>query len=160
MGIFKTLREMRKIAKQAKKIQAQQLRDAGYEPGLSGTMKQFDDMLGQAGLQLENLVGSEGDRARLMTEGIDAEATIVGMGTPARAATMFNLMIDLEVRVPGRDAYRVANDYLVPSTAVLGAGVKLPVKVDPKDPAKIAIDWDRAAHKPVPGQIRPAGPAK
>ncbi|HEX9696540.1 MAG TPA: hypothetical protein VGB64_09550 [Actinomycetota bacterium] len=158
MGLFKMVRDMKKMAKQAKTMQGQQLRDAGYEPGVGGSMQQLGDLLGQANIQLEGIMGSEADRARLMSEGVDGEASIVAMGTPARGATMFNLMIDLEVRVPGRDAYRVANQYLVPASATLGIGVTLPVKVDPNDPAKITIDWDRAPRAPRPGEIRPVDP--
>jgi hypothetical protein len=39
----------------------------------------------------------------------------------------------------------------------IGQGVTLPVKVDPSDPAKIAIDWDSAQQAPRRGRIRPAG---
>lgn len=158
MGLFKMVRDMRKMAKQAKSMQSQQLQEAGYKPGFGGSMQQLGDMLGQANVQLEGIMGSQADHARLMSGGIDGEATIIAMGTPARGATMFNLMIDLEVRLPGRDPYRIANQYLVPSSATLGIGVSLPVKVDPDDPAKIAIDWDRAPRAPRPGEIRPVEP--
>ncbi|MBA2504865.1 MAG: SHOCT domain-containing protein [Thermoleophilaceae bacterium] len=80
------------------------------------------------------------------------------MGTPARGAQRFNLDLDLEVHVPGWAAYRVAQQYIVPASAPLGQGVRLPVKVDPNDQAKLAIDWNNVAHGPVPGDVRPASP--
>ena len=57
--------------------------------------------------------------------------------------------------VPGRQAYRVANTYMVPATASLGQGVTLPVKVDQNDASKIAIDWDAAPQGPAEGAVRP-----
>jgi len=120
-------------------------------------MSQMGDMLGQANEQLKDLSDQSGEQSRLLTEGIAGEAVIVGMGTPARGAQMFNLDIDLEVHVPGREAYRVANQYLVPASATLGQGIKLPVKVDPNDPAKLAIDWNSAAKGPARGEVRPVG---
>ena len=120
-------------------------------------MAQMGDMLGQANEQLKELTDDQGDRDRILAEGIAGQGVIVGQGTPARGAQWFNLDIDLEVHVSGREAYRVTNQYMVPASATLGPGVTLPVKVDPNDPAKIAIDWDSAATGPARGEVRPAG---
>jgi hypothetical protein len=118
-------------------------------------MEQMGDMISQANEQLADLTGSRGERGRILAEGIGGTATIVGMGTPARGAKWFNLDLDLEVSVPGRQAYRVANTYMVPATASLGEGVTLPVKVDQNDSSKIAIDWDSAPQGPAAGEVRP-----
>jgi hypothetical protein len=37
---------------------------------------------------------------------------------------------------------------MVPAGATIGQGVALPIKIDPDDPAKIAIDWDSAQQAP------------
>jgi hypothetical protein len=160
MGLFKSMKDMAEVTKSAKQMQEQQQRDAGYKPGLGGSMAQMGDMLGQANEQLKEMTGDQGDRDRLLAEGIDAQGVIVGMGTPARGAQWFNLDIDLEVHVSGREAYRVANQYMVPASATLGAGVTLPLKVDPNDQAKIAIDWDSAATGPARGEVRAASGGK
>ena len=115
MGLFKSMKDMAEVTKSAKQMQEQQQRDAGYKPGLGGSMAQMGDMLGQANEQLKEMTGDQGDRDRLLAEGIDGQGVIVGMGTPARGAQWFNLDIDLEVHVSGREAYRVANQYIVPS---------------------------------------------
>jgi hypothetical protein len=81
----------------------------------------------------------------------------VAHGTPERGAQWFNMDIDLEVHVSGRRPYRVNNMYLVPAGATIGQGVTLPIKVDPNDPSKIAIDWDGAQRAPGRGEVRPAG---
>jgi hypothetical protein len=156
MGLFKGMKDMAGLTKQAKQLQRQQQEEAGYKPGMGGTMKQMGDMLGQANEQLKELTDQDSDRNRILAEGIAGEATVVGMGTPERGAQMYNLDLDLEVNVKNRAPYRVANQYIVPASVPLGPGVKLPVKVDAEDPAKIAIDWENADKGPQRGEIRPA----
>ncbi len=77
------------------------------------------------------------------------------MGTPERGAAWFNLMLDLEVHPRTGEAYRIANEYLVPAGANLEQGVELPVMIDPDDRAKLAIDWGNAPQGPALGEIRP-----
>ena len=57
----------------------------------------------------------------------------------------------------GRAPYMVASQYIVPASAPLGQGVTLPIKVDPNDPAKIAIDWNNVSTGPARGEVRPVG---
>jgi hypothetical protein len=157
VGLFKGMKDLASITKQGKQLQEQQQKDAGYKPGLGGQMEQMGDMLGQANEQLKELTDQGSDTNRILAEGIAGTATIIGMGTPARGAQKFNLDLDLEVHVSGRAPYRVANQYIVPASAPLGQGVTLPIKVDPNDPAKIAIDWDNVDTGPARGEVRPAG---
>jgi len=156
MGLFKSMKDMASLTKQAKELQEQQQRDAGYGPGFGGTMAQMGDMLEQANQQLGELNDQSGDRARLLAEGIAGQGVIVGHGVPARGAQWFNLDIELEVHISGRQPYRVNNQYLVPATATLGPGVTLPIRVDPEDPAKIAIDWESIPQGPARGEVQPA----
>ncbi len=158
MGLFKSIRDVRKLTKQAKQMQEQSQIQSGYQPGLSGMMSQMGDMVAVAGTQMGDLMEQQASQGRLLTEGIPAEAVIVGMGTPARGAQMYNLDLDLEVHVPGRPAYRVANSYLVPAAVPIGQGVRLPVRVDRNDQSKIAIDWRSAGQAPARGEVRPVGP--
>jgi hypothetical protein len=155
VGLFKSMKDLSGLTKQAKQLQRQQQQEAGYKPGFGGQMQQMGDMLSQANEQLSELTGNQGERGMILAEGIDGVATIVAMGTPARGAQWFNLDLDLEVSVSGRQAYRVANSYLVPAAATLGPGVSLPVKVDQNDSSKIAIDWDSAPQGPAQGEVRP-----
>ena len=159
MGLFKSVKDLAGVTKQAKQLQEQQQRDAGYGAGFGGMMNQMGDMLGQANEQLSELTGSSGERDRILAEGIVGQGVVVGHGTPARGAQWFNMDIELEVHVSGRQPYRVNNQYMVPNGATIGAGVTLPVKVDPNDPAKIAIDWQNAAQAPARGEVRPVGGA-
>jgi hypothetical protein len=159
MGLFKSMKDMAEITKQGKDLQEKQQEDAGYKPGMGGMFQQMGDMMSSANEQLKELSGQSGDRDRILAEGIAGEGVIVGHGTPERGAQWFNLDIDMEIHVPGRDPYQVNNQYMVPAGATLGAGVKLPVKVDPNDPAKIAIDWDAAPRAPGRGEVRTAAGA-
>lgn len=113
------------------------------------------EMVGQMRETVENINAQQADSGRLLAEGMPGKAIIREMGTPERGSTWFNLMLDLEVHPRTRDPYRVANEYLVPQAAHLEPGTELPVKIDPRDPAKIAIDWDKAPRGPAMGQVRP-----
>jgi len=157
MGLFKGMKDLAGLTKQAKELQEQQQRDAGYGPGMGGAMSQMGDMLAQANQQLSELNDQSGERSQLLAEGIAAQGVIVSHGVPARGAQWFNMDIEFEVHVSGRQPYRVNNDYLVPATASIGAGVTLPIRVDPNDPAKIAIDWESAPQGPNRGQVTPVG---
>jgi len=64
----------------------------------------------------------------------------------------------LEVTVPGREPYPVADRFKVPkraestgtlaSAGYLAVGLELPVWVDPADPSAVAIDWHRFLASP------------
>jgi hypothetical protein len=156
VGLFKGMKDMASLTKQAKELQRQQQEEAGYKPGMGGQLQQMGDMLGQANEQLAELTDQSGERSQLLANGISGQGVIVAHGTPERGAQWFNLDIDMEIHVSGRRPYRVNNQYMVPAGATLGQGVTLPVKVDPDDPAKIAIDWNSAQQAPQRGEVRPA----
>jgi hypothetical protein len=157
MGLFKSMKDLSSLTKEAKQLQRQQQQEAGYKPGFGGQMSQMGDMLSQAKDQLADLTDSSGERAGILANGIPGQGVIVAHGTPERGAQWFNLDIDMEVHVSGRQPYRVNNQYMVPAGATLGQGVSLPIKVDPNDPAKIAIDWESAQSAPQRGEVRPVG---
>lgn len=156
MGLFKSMKDIADVTKSAKQLQADQQEKAGYKPGIGGQFQQMGDMLGQANEQLKELNEQSGEQSGLLATGIAAEGVIISHGTPARGAQWFNLDIDMEIHVPGRKPYQVNNQYMVPASATLGPGVKLPVKVDANDQSKVAIDWQRAAQPPARGEVRPA----
>jgi hypothetical protein len=157
VGLFKSMKDLSSLTKQAKELQRQQQEEAGYKPGFSGQMQQMGDMISQANEQLADITDSSGERSQILADGIPGQGVIVAHGTPERGAQWFNLDIDLEVHVNGRKPYRVNNTYMVPAGATIGQGVTLPIKVDPNDPSKIAIDWDTAQRAPGRGEVRPVG---
>jgi Short C-terminal domain len=157
VGLFKSMKDLSDLTKQAKQLQRQQQEEQGYEPGFKGQMQQMGDMLSQANEQLADLTGQSGERSEILANGIPGEGVIVAHGPLERGAQWFNLDIDLEVHVSGRQPYRVNNQYMVPAGATIGQGVTLPIKVDPNDPSKIAIDWESAQRAPARGEVRPVG---
>ena len=66
--------------------------------------------------------------------------------------------LTLEVRLPGREPYEVEGKFRVPKRAEnisllniqnkLPEGLELPVRVDPSDADRVAIDWDRFLASP------------
>jgi hypothetical protein len=157
VGLFKSMKDLSSLTKEAKQLQRQQQQEAGYKPGLAGQMQQVGDLISQSKEQLAELTDQSGERGQVLANGIPGQGVIVAHGTPERGAQWFNLDIDMEVHVSGRQPYRVNNQYMVPAGASLGQGVTLPIKVDPDDPAKIAIDWDSAGQAPQRGEVRPVG---
>ena len=55
MGLFKGMKDLASLTKQAKDLQEQQQQQAGYKPGMSGQFQQMGDMLSQANEQLADL---------------------------------------------------------------------------------------------------------
>jgi Short C-terminal domain len=157
VGLFKSMKDLSNLTKQAKDLQRQQQQEAGYKPGFGGQMQQMGDMLSQANEQLADITDSSGERSQVLATGISGEGVVVAHGTPARGAQWFNMDIDLEVHVSGRQPYRVNNMYMVPAGATIGQGVTLPIKVDQSDPSKIAIDWEAAQRAPARGEVRSVG---
>ncbi len=157
MGLFKSMKDLSGLTKQAKELQRQQQEEAGYKPGFRGQMEQMGDMLSQANEQLADITDSSGERSQILATGLPGQGVVVAHGTPERGAQWFNMDIDLEVHVSGRQAYRVNNMYMVPAGATIGQGVTLPIKVDPNDPSKIAIDWEAAQRAPARGEVRTTG---
>jgi hypothetical protein len=157
VGLFKGMKDLSSLTKQAKDLQRQQQEEAGYQAGFRGQMQQMGDMISQANEQLADLTDSSGERAQILASGIPGQGVILAHGTPERGAQWFNMDIDLEVHVSGRRPYRVNNMYMVPAGATLGQGVTLPIKVDQNDPSRIAIDWDSAQRAPERGEVRPVG---
>jgi hypothetical protein len=157
VGLFKSMKDLSNLTKQAKELQRQQQEEAGYKPGMRGQFQQMGDMIGQANEMVADITDSQGERGQLLANGIAGQGLIVGHGTPERGAQWFNLDIDMEIHVSGRQPYRVNNMYMVPAGATIGQGVTLPVKVDPNDASKIAIDWEGAQTAPQRGEVRPIG---
>jgi hypothetical protein len=151
------MKDLSNLTKQAKELQREQQEQAGYKAGFGGQMQQMGDMISQANQQLADLTGNPGERGEILANGIAGQGVVVGHGPLERGAQWFNLDIDLEVHVRGRQPYRVNNEYMVPAGATIGQGVTLPVKVDPNDPSRIAIDWESAQRAPQRGEVRPVG---
>ena len=93
---------------------------------------------------------------KILKKGTPGQATIQSMTAPARGPAKFNMGMTLHVFVEGMTPYEVQDQWLVSAKTTLGFGMTLPVKVDPKDPTEVAIDWDAhdAAQQRTAGERR------
>jgi hypothetical protein len=91
---------------------------------------------------LEALCDDRGEKA-VLKNGIPSKATVQGFTTPV-PGDPFAMQIPLDVEPPGGGTpYRV--NYVFPTArmkAAITVGMVVPVKVDPADPQKIAVQWD------------------
>jgi hypothetical protein len=95
---------------------------------------------------------------RVLKHGTPGRATIVAASVPARGASMFNMAMTLQVYVEGRSPYEVEGQWMVKASDTEALSGSIPVKVDPDEPDKVAIDWDalRAEHEAATEQRRAA----
>jgi hypothetical protein len=83
---------------------------------------------------------------RLKVMGKEGTARVAGM---TQTGTTLNdnplVELDLEVTIPGRPPYRVTHREWVPLVMLgtLTMGAALHVRVDPADPSKLMIEWDK-----------------
>jgi hypothetical protein len=79
---------------------------------------------------------------KVLKRGMPGRATIVERGALNRGGTSFNLSMTLQVHVDGITPYEVEDQWMVKAKDTIGLDGSIPVKVDPDDHAKVAIDWD------------------
>lgn len=86
---------------------------------------------------------------KILKRGTPGRATIVASSVPARDASSFNMAMTLHVYVEGRSPYEVEDQWMVKSRDTAALHGSIPVKVDPEEPTRVAIDWDtlRAEHR-------------
>jgi hypothetical protein len=103
-------------------------------------------------------VGRPLDRSRLayratrhkravLRSGVDATAVVTFLADGHRANEYRHLVyLELEVSRPGREPYPVqTGEFLNPASAgSVAPGRELRVKVDPDDPQRVAVDWERS----------------
>lgn len=81
MGLFKGIKDLASVTKQAKQLQEQQQVQAGYKPGMRGSMAQMGDMVGELNDTLKELNAEAADGTPIGSLGVPAPAV-----TPAPAA--------------------------------------------------------------------------
>jgi Short C-terminal domain len=86
---------------------------------------------------------------RVLKRGLPGQAAIVEMGALDRGGTSFNLPMTLQVHVEGITPYEVEDQWMVKAKDAVGLSGTIPVRVDPEEHQKVAIDWDgvRAAYE-------------
>jgi putative oligomerization/nucleic acid binding protein len=79
---------------------------------------------------------------KVLKNGRPGRANIVTMGALDRGGTSFNLPMTLHVYVEGLTPYEVHDQWMVKAKDTVALSGSIPVKVDPDDQEKVAIDWD------------------
>jgi hypothetical protein len=79
---------------------------------------------------------------KILKKGVPGRATIVSRGMFDRDSMAFNLQMTLHVYVEGWQPYEVEDNWLVKAKDAGGLSGAIPVKVDPNDQNRVAIDWD------------------
>jgi hypothetical protein len=64
------------------------------------------------------------------------------MGALDRGGTSFNLPMTLQVYVEGMTPYEVRDQWMVKSKDTVALSGTIPVRIDPEDQSRVAIDWD------------------
>jgi hypothetical protein len=79
---------------------------------------------------------------KVLKKGVPGKATIVSMGALDRGGTSFNLPMTLQVYVEGWTPYEVQDQWMVKAKDTIALSGWIPVKVDPDERDKVAIEWD------------------
>ena len=79
---------------------------------------------------------------KVLESGVRGRAAVVEMGSLDRDATSFNLAMTLQVYVEGWTPYEVEDYWMVKARDAVSLSGWVPVRVDPDDLQKVAIDWD------------------
>jgi hypothetical protein len=120
MGMFKALKDAKALG--------------DYHGGAPSMRDAFKDISAMADDRGEN---------EILKKGTPSKAVVQGFATPV-PDDRFAMEIPLDVYPPeGGDPYRL--NYRFPTTrmkAALSIGMEVPIKVDPGDPTRIAVQWD------------------
>jgi hypothetical protein len=79
---------------------------------------------------------------KVLKKGTPGRATIVERGALDRGGTSFNLPMTLQVHVEGITPYEIEDQWMVKAKDTVALDGSIPIKLDPDDHEKVAIDWD------------------
>jgi hypothetical protein len=97
--------------------------------------------IGDSFRDIGKLFDDRGEREILKT-GVAAKAVVRGFAEQV-PGDRFAMRIPLEIHPPQGDPYTI--NYVFPSVrmqAAMSAGMEVPVKIDPNDPQRVAVQWD------------------
>jgi hypothetical protein len=119
MGLFKGMKDLKGLSDHH-----------GGMPSIKGAFK-----------DIAAVADDRGER-EILKNGTPAKAICKGFTQPVQG-DRFAMQVPLEVHPPGGEPYEV--NYVFTAArmkAPLTAGMEVPVKVDPQDPQRIAVQWD------------------
>jgi hypothetical protein len=127
MGFFKELKDLKKNADELTKGQKR--------PSLMDGMK-------QANQAMEDLQGQQQSAQHLMTNGVDATATVQSLMSTGKTVNMMpEIQFVLDVSVGGGAPYSVTHSQVVSPVSIpmVQMGMTVPVKVDPADQQQVYL---------------------
>jgi hypothetical protein len=119
MGLFKTFRDMKETTAE------------------HGGMPRIGDSIRSMGKTFDD----RGER-EILKVGVTASAIVRGFTTTV-PGDRYAMQIPLEVHPPSGAPYSL--NYVFPTVrmqAPIAAGMEIPIKIDPNDPQRIAVQWD------------------
>ena len=127
MGLFKGIRDMKDAVAGAKELGDHH----GGMPSIGGA---FQD--------IKALSGDDRGEGEILASGTPAKAVVKSFGMPS-TTEKFAMTIDLEIHAGGSEPYVVTYTYpTARQKAPMTPGMEIPVKVDPADPSRVAVQWD------------------
>ncbi len=129
------LKDMRDLSKTGKKMQKEKY-------GTSNPFSIMKQGVAEAADSVRDIQDQQARSQYLLMSGIPAEATIREMrDTGLTVNEMPEIELDLDVRVPGRDEYRVTHRQIMAHSTLgqLKPGSTIPVHVDPQDQDSLMI---------------------
>lgn len=104
-----------------------------------------------------------GANRRLVTNGIPGTAIVLAVSDTGTTINNVNAVLDvrLQVTLPGQAPYETQAEVILGrmSWGALQPGMTVAVKVDPKNPMKVAIDWNAGGRSAAPHEMAPGGMA-
>ncbi len=126
MGLFKGFKDMKDAVAGAKQLGDHH----GGMPSISGALSDVKALSDDRG------------EGRILQSGTPAKAVVKSFAVPS-TLQKFAMTIDLEIHAAGREPYVITYTYpTARQKAPMTPGMEIPVKVDPVDPARVAVQWD------------------
>jgi len=120
MGMFKSLKDAKALG--------------DYHGGMPSIRGSFKDI---------SALADDRGEGEILKKGTPTKAVVQGFTTPV-PGDRFAMQIPLDVYPPdGGEPYRI--NYVFPTArmkAAMSVGMEVPIKVDPGDPTRIALQWD------------------
>jgi hypothetical protein len=126
VGLFKGFKDMKDAVAGAKELGDHH----GGMPSISGA---FSDI---------KALSDDRGEGEILKSGTPAKAIVKSFAVPS-TMEQFAMTIDLEIHAAGRAPYAITYTYpTARQKAPMTPGMEIPVKVDPANPSRVAVQWD------------------
>lgn len=144
MGIFKNVKDMADVVKQAKDVGDAEMERKGMRKGLFGA-PHLGDSLQQMKSALGDVAEMQANAALLQT-GAPGAAKVLSLTDTGMEVNMNRVVeMQLEVSVEGADAYTTTHREAISPMLMpqIQPGGTVPVRIDTEDRDRLVLDWAR-----------------